>query len=206
MRYAMVIDLKGCIGCQTCAVACKVAHNLPIGIWRNNVATEGGDAIDTPAGHYPNNTMQWRPQTCNHCDDPACAKVCPTKATYKDEKTGIVVQDTSRCIGCKSCIMACPYPGVRTYIADEPEYHIDFALGYADEPEHLQGTVEKCTFCYERIINGEEPACMRLCIGRSRFWGDLDDPDSEVSKLLSERDYEVLNPDAGTGPNVYYLL
>lgn len=206
MRYGMAIDLKGCIGCQTCAVACKTAHNLPKGLWRNRVCTEGGEALDTAGGEYPANKMSWHPVACQHCDDPACVAVCPVGATWKDEETGIVHQDTSKCIGCKSCIGACPYEGVRTYIEDEPVYYIDFALGDSDEPEHLQGTVEKCTFCDGRIARGEIPACMELCIGRARFWGDLDDPSSDVAKLISEREYEQLLPDEGTGPSVYYLI
>lgn len=206
MQYGMVIDLKGCIGCQTCAVACKVAHNLPKGLWRNRVLTEGGDSIDTAGGEFPDNHMQWRPVTCQHCASPACVEACPAGASYKDEQTGIVNIDTSKCIGCKSCIMACPYDGVRTLLEDEPAYHIDVALGYADEPEHLQGTVEKCTFCHTRIATGEVPACMEYCIGHARWYGDLDDPESEVSKLIAERDYEQLLPEKGLGPSVYYLI
>lgn len=206
MRYGMVVDLKGCIGCQTCAVACKTAHNLSKGIWRNRVITKGGEAIDTPEGEYPRNKMTWYPITCQHCDDPACVAVCPAGATWKDDETGIVHQDTGACIGCKSCLNACPYEGVRTFIEDEPVYHIDFALGDACEPEHLKGTVEKCTFCDSRIARGEMPACMELCIGRIRFWGDLDDPESDVAKLIAEREYEQLLLDEGTGPSVYYLM
>lgn len=206
MRYAMAIDLKGCIGCQTCAVACKMAHNLPNNVWRCEVKTEGGAYIDTPSGHYKqDNAIQWRPTTCMHCDNPACVGVCPVGATYKDEETGIVVQDTSVCIGCQSCIKACPYEGVRTYLEDEPAYAVDMALGFPEEPAHLKNTVEKCTFCYERVKNGEQPACMQLCIGRARFWGDVDDPESDISKLLASREYEQVNVEAGTGPAVYYL-
>lgn len=206
MQYGMVIDLSACIGCHTCSVACKVAHNLPNGFWRNRVLTEGGDAMDTAGGEFPNNYMQWRPMTCQHCANPACVEACPVGATWKDEETGIVIQDNELCIGCKSCIAACPYEGVRQFIEDEPAYHIDFALGYSDEPPHVKGTVEKCTFCYSRVLAGEVPACMEYCIGHARFWGDLDDPDSEVSKLLKEREYEQLQVEAGTGPSVYYLL
>lgn len=206
MRYGMVVDLKGCIGCQTCTVACKTAHNLPKGVWRNRVYTAGGDSPDTAGGDYPNNTMMWYPVACQHCEDPACVAVCPAAATWKDPETGIVHQDTDKCIGCKSCIGACPYEGVRTYLEDEPAYYIDFALGDDGEPEHLKGTVEKCTFCDGRLEKGEIPACMELCIGRARFWGDLDDPESEVSKLIAEREFEQLLPDEGTGPAVYYLV
>lgn len=85
---------------------------------------------------------------------------------FKDEETGIVAQDTSKCIGCQSCIKHCPYEGVRTYLDEEPVYAIDMSLGFPEEPPHLKNSVEKCTFCYERVKNGQEPACIRLCIGR----------------------------------------
>lgn len=206
MQYGMVIDLKGCIGCQTCAVACKVGHNLPVGLWRNRVLTEGGASTDMAGGEFPRNQLGWRPVTCQHCAEPACVAVCPAGATTKDEETGIVHQDTSKCIGCKSCIEACPYEGVRQYLEDEPVYHIDTALGFADEPEHLKGTVEKCTFCDSRIASGEVPACMEYCIGHARFWGDLDDPNSDVCKAMEGREVEQLLRDEGTGPSVYYLV
>ena len=109
MQYGMVIDLERCMGCQTCATSCKLANNLPSGNWWNTVRTEGGKTIDTASGDYPNCELQHYPVACQHCKEPACVAVCPTGATYKDEETGLVMQDPETCIGCKSCIEACPY-------------------------------------------------------------------------------------------------
>lgn len=203
-RYGMAIDLNRCFGCQTCAIACKTANNLPRDVLYNRVLTQGGNAVDTAAGEYPNCTLSYLPMQCQHCEDPACVKVCPTGATYKRDD-GIVVVDDDLCIGCRSCIMACPYEGVRTLIDANPEYYLDVVVGEADAPKHTPSTVEKCTFCANLIDRGEVPACMQLCPGRARYWGDLDDPESEVSKAIEGRDYVKLQEDAGTNPNVYYL-
>lgn len=205
MRYGMVIDLKGCIGCHACSMACKIANNLPVNVWYNDVKTIGGATRDTPAGVYPNLTMGFRPTACQHCAEPACVAICPTGATWKDPETGIVHQDLDQCIGCQSCNGACPYEGVRTYVED-PTFSIDVALGVETAPAHRASVVEKCNFCAPLIEKGETSACMEFCLGRSRFWGDLDDPESEVSKLLAEREWEQLNVEAGTGPSVYYLI
>ena len=115
-RYGMAIDLNRCFGCQTCAVACKMANNLPNDVLFNQVKTVGGDSVDTAAGEYPNCTLSYLPFQCQHCENPACLEVCPTGATAKDEETGIVSVDSELCIGCESCIKACPYEGVRTLI------------------------------------------------------------------------------------------
>ena len=101
---------------------------------------------------------------------------------------------------------ACPYTGVRSFNWDEPQYHMDYAVGGKNIPTHQKHVVEKCTFCYHRISEGLEPACMHLCVGRARYWGDLDDPNSEVSKLIATRSYEQLLPERGTKPSVYYLV
>lgn len=204
-RYGMVIDLKRCFGCQTCAVACKVANNLPKGLAYNHVKTVGGEAVDTAIGEFPNCTLSYLPVQCQHCDNPACLDVCPTGATQKDEETGIVTVDDELCIGCESCIQACPYEGVRTLIKGQPEYYLDVVVGEADAPVHKGGTVEKCTFCKNLIDRGEVPACMQLCPGRARFWGDLDDPESDVSKAIEGREFIQLHEEAGTAPKVYYL-
>ena len=206
MRYGMVIDTARCIGCQTCAVACKVANNLPKGNWWNRVLTDGGPAVDTASGEYPNNYLGYITVSCQHCDNPACVKVCPVGATYKDSDTGIVRQDYDKCIGCRMCMAACPYTGVRSFNWEEPKYAVDFATGDAGVAPHQKHVVEKCTFCYQRTSQGKDPACMELCPGRARFWGDLDDPDSEVSQLISKREYKQLLPEQGTRPSVYYLL
>jgi molybdopterin-containing oxidoreductase family iron-sulfur binding subunit len=180
-------------------------NNLPNNIWWHRVTTVGGDDLDTAGGTYPNLTMSHMPMTCQHCVTPACYSVCPTGATYKDEETGIVLIDYDTCIGCQSCIAACPYTGVRTYIESEPAYYMDFSTGEADAPVHQAQIVEKCTFCKNRLDRDGVPACMDLCPGRARFWGDFDDLASEVSQLIASREYERLMVEEGTEPSTYYL-
>ena len=101
---------------------------------------------------------------------------------------------------------ACPYTGVRSFNWEEPKAYYEFAVGDADIPEHQKHTVEKCTFCYQRIADGQEPACMHLCPERARWWGDLDDPESEVAKLVATRSHKQLLPEMGTKPSIYYLV
>jgi molybdopterin-containing oxidoreductase family iron-sulfur binding subunit len=206
MRLGMVIDTKRCIGCQTCAVICKSANNLPNKVWWNRVLTVGGDDLDTPAGDFPNLSLDYITISCQHCENPACTRVCPVGATYKREEDGIVIQDYDKCIGCRMCIAACPYTGVRSFNWEEPRYYMDFAVGDKDSPTHQKHVVEKCTFCAHRQARGEMPACMELCAGRARFWGDLSNPTSEVSRLIATREYKQLLPEKGTNPSVYYLL
>lgn len=203
-RYGMAIDLRRCFGCQTCAVACKVANNLPKDVLFNRVKTVGGETVDTAGGAYPDCTLSYLPVQCQHCGKPACFAVCPTGATTKDEKTGIVSVDSDLCIGCEACIKACPYEGVRTLIKS-PEYYLEVVVGEHDAPSHKGGTVEKCTFCKNLIDRDEVPACMQLCPGRARHWGDLDDPESDASKAIAGRETMFLHEEAGTKPSVYYL-
>ena len=206
MHYGMVIDSRQCIGCQTCAVACKIANNVPQGIFWNRVLTDGGEFPDTAGGEFPSCTLSFMPVSCQHCENPACVKVCPVGATYKDPETGIVRQDYDKCIGCRMCMAACPYTGIRSFNWEEPKYAVDVVLGDKDVPLHQKHTVEKCTLCYQRTSQGDTPACMVCCPGRARFWGDLDDPESEVSKLIVSREYKQLLPEEGTKPSVYYLV
>ena len=206
-RYGFVIDTRRCVGCNYCTMACKVENNLPEGTFWSRALTDGGEVEYTPSGEYPDGlSMSFLTLACQHCENPACVKVCPVGATYKDPETGIVRQDYDKCIGCRMCMSACPYTGVRSFNWEEPKYSIGFATGDADAPTHQKHVVEKCTFCYQRTSQGETPACMELCPVRARFWGDLDDPDSEVSKLVRERSYKQLLPDEGTKPSVYYLV
>ena len=204
MHYGMAIDLQLCFGCTECAVACKSNNNLPNNMWWNRVLTDGGDYPDTAKGTYPQVCMAHYPVGCQHCANPACAKVCPVGATWRDEKTGIVVQDVDKCIGCRMCMGACPY-SARTFNWEEPAYAVDFPLGDFDAPKHVAGAVEKCTFCADRLARGEEPACMEHCPGRARYWGDLDDPGSDVSRAIAGRPTVRLLEDKGTEPSVYYL-
>ena len=206
MHYGMVIDTKRCVGCNACTVACKMANNVPQDIFWTRALTDGGDMMDTPAGEFPDISMRYITVSCQHCENPACAKVCPVGATYKDPEAGVVRQDYDKCIGCRMCMSACPYTGVRSFNWEEPRYPMDFALGDADAPKHQKHVVEKCIFCYQRLARGETPACMDLCPARARHFGDLDDPNSEVSQLIKERSYEQLLPSEGTKPSVYYLV
>lgn len=206
-HYGMVLDRTRCIGCNACAMACKQANNVPEGVLWNRVYTDGGEAVDTAGGTYlVDNHLSFQTVSCQHCENPACTKVCPVGATYKDPDTGIVRQDYDKCIGCRMCMAACPYTSVRSFNWEEPQYAVDIKFGDADAPVHRKHVVEKCIFCYQRVVKGETPACMVLCPARARHWGDLDDPDSEVSKLLRERKYETLLADRGTRPSVYYLV
>ena len=203
-RYGMAIDLSRCIGCNTCAVACKVSNNLPKDVWWNVVHTEGRDFADTSKGTYGGEMqLSWLPVNCMHCENAVCEEVCPTGATVKRDG-GIVTVDEETCIGCKSCMEACPYD-VRRLIENEPEYYLELPIGDPAAKSHKGGTVEKCDFCAGRIDRGEKPACMELCPGRARYWGDLDDPESEVSQFLSGRNATVLLEEEGTSPSVYYV-
>ena len=203
-RYGMAIDLSRCIGCNTCAVACKVSNNLPKDVWWNVVHTEGRDFADTSKGTYGGEMqLSGLPVNCMHCENAVCEEVCPTGATVKRDD-GIVTVDEETCIGCKSCMEACPYD-VRRLIENEPEYYLELPIGDPAAKSHKGGTVEKCDFCAGRIDRGEKPACMELCPGRARYWGDLDDPESEVSQFLSGRNATVLLEEEGTSPSVYYV-
>ena len=217
-QYGMAIDLKRCFGCQTCAVACKIANNTPVDVAFNLVYTKRdddyshpGDAVpkgafcyDNAGGTFPDSTMNFFPLACQHCSNPICEEVCPTGATKKDEETGIVTIDYETCIGCGTCMTACPYD-VRTLL-DNVEYYIDMECGEYDAPPHIPNTVEKCTFCKNLIDRGSIPACMDLCPGRARYWGDLDDPESDVNKAIEGREILKYKEDQGTKPNVFYLL
>lgn len=202
-RYGMAVDLTRCIGCNACAMACKVSNNLPKDIWWNEIRMTHGGAFDTSTGEYGANEMVYQPTNCMHCANAACVEVCPTGATSKRDD-GIVTVDAEACIGCESCIKACPYD-VRHLLATEPEYYTDFAIGDVSAPQHLVDTVGKCDFCAGRVDRGDKPACMELCPGRARYWGDLDDPDSEISKVLEGREVKVLLEEEGTEPSFFYF-
>lgn len=203
-RYGMVIDTRRCIACNTCSMVCRVEHNLPNGMMWNEAHTTGGEVDLTPGGTYPDGlTMGFYTIACQHCDAPACVEVCPTGATAKRDD-GIVTVDWDECIGCQSCVSACPYD-VRRFVDGEPQWHLDFATGDQTLPEHRANVVEKCTFCVERIDRGERPACVDVCRNYARYFGDLDDPSSEVCKAMEGREVEQLLADKGTGPCVYFL-
>ncbi len=204
-RYVMLVDMKRCVGCHTCAIACKQGNNLPKEIWWNRVLTHGGPTMDTPHGAFPNLELNYLTLNCQHCEDPACVKACPAEATYKRED-GLVMQDYESCLGCRMCIMACPYNNVRTYNEERPEYYLDFPVGDSAVDEQQKGTVSKCTFCHSRVDSGLLPNCVEVCPVKARYFGNIEDNESEVSQLLETREHTQLLVDKGTKPSVYYLI
>ncbi|MFQ3294968.1 MAG: molybdopterin-containing oxidoreductase family iron-sulfur binding subunit [Natrialbaceae archaeon] len=211
----MVIDLKRCIGCHACTVACNVEHDLPAGSEWNRVETEGGDGMDEPAGTYPvvggetatspegrppdadetdpgtgfeggcTLEMSYRPVACQHCENAPCASVCPTGATAQRED-GIVIVDTDACVGCGGCLEACQYDARTT------------RGGTTD-------VVEKCTFCSHRVDEGLDPACVVACPAGARIFGDLDEPTSTVSRYRDGYETHQLGEIEGAQPRVYYV-
>lgn len=206
MQLGMVIDTDRCIGCHTCAVVCRIENNLPQDTWWNRILTDGGESSDIPAGIFPNTSLMFLPVACQHCGNPACVKVCPVGATYKEEESGIVRQDYDKCIGCRMCMAACPYTGVRSFNWEEPKHVLDYSVGDPDVPGHQKHVVEKCTLCTHRYAKDLEPACIATCTGKARFFGDLDDPSSDVSRLLRERGSMQLLEERDTKPSVHYLV
>ena len=202
-KLAIGIDLHRCIGCNTCALACKMQNNVPDGMLWNRVLTEGCERFDSAEGVYPHLTRTYLPLACQHCENPACERVCPTGATYKDDK-GRVEIDYDKCIGCRMCMAACPY-NARVFNWSEPVRDPDFNYGDRDVPVRGKGVVEKCTLCKERTDRGDEPMCVKCCLAKARVFGDLDDPESEISRVIRERNATVLLPEQGTRPQVRYF-
>ncbi len=181
-RNAIVVDLNRCIGCYACEIACKQEHDVPLGEYWNKVYTDG------PQGTHPHITQYWLPTMCQQCENAPCIEVCPTGASMRDPDTGIVTINREACIGCQACMSVCPY-GVRSYNAGE-------------------GKVGKCTLCNERVKRDEKPACVLACCGQARFFGDLDDPESDASKALAAADEKDVHSlaDQGNKPSTCYIL
>lgn len=178
-KYGMLIDLSLCIGCNACAIACKQENDVDPE--NSNTWVESWD-VERPDGRIARANV---PKQCNHCDNPACVSVCPTGASYKAED-GTVQIDKSKCIGCKYCMAACPY-GAR----------------YVDLEE---GDVRKCTYCSHRTKYGLMPACASVCVTKARLFGDLNDPDSDISKRIAEvGKVDHLMEDTGMEPTLCYI-
>jgi phenylacetyl-CoA:acceptor oxidoreductase subunit 1 len=214
MRWGMVVDLTRCVRCYACIAACRIEHFLPIGMsWPRLMALEtGGD----------NPTVSTYSVRCNQCHDAPCVEVCPTGATQRRED-GIVWVDQNMCVGCRYCVIACPYQN-RTFLSKDkdkgffPDNDLtDFEKAGKELYAHQIGTTEKCNFCMERIDAGlakglkpgvdreATPACVNTCPARALTFGDLDDPDSEVSRLIRQRNGFQLHPEYGTDPSIYFI-
>lgn len=177
-RYGMAIDLDHCTGCQTCVVSCQLNNALHPNVSRNSV-----DALEW--GRWPEGDLMFFAHSCIHCDEPLCAKVCPTGASRKRDD-GIVDIDQELCIGCGVCITACEY-GARS-LDKRGGFHFGAAepAPYEAAGMYPTGVVDKCTFCRERVGQGGEPACVQDCVAGVRAFGDLDDPESGVSAFIKE--------------------
>ena len=177
MRYAMAIDTRKCVGCSDCVVACQTENNVPVGFCRDWV-------VEVVDGTYPNVSIELRTERCNHCDNSPCVRCCPTGASHIEDG-GIVLVEHSKCIGCGACIQACPY---------DARY------------SHPEGYVDKCTFCIHRVREGKNPACVSVCPTSCMSFGDLDDPNSKIVNVLKNRKFKSLAPEAGTNPQIFYLV
>ncbi len=177
MRYGFVIDQRSCIGCHACTVACKSEHDVPLGSFRTWVKY-------VEKGEFPNTRRHFLVERCNHCDNAPCVAICPTMALYQ-RPDGIVDFDKSRCIGCKSCMQACPYDAL-----------------YIDDDTH---TAAKCNFCAHRIDQGLQPACVMVCPEEAIIFGDLDDPSTRIAQLVGRDSVAVRRPEQGTEPKLFYL-
>jgi len=213
-RWGMVIDLQKCIGCYACVIACKQEHFLPPEVFWNRI-------LVGETGEYPMVTKQLYPILCNHCKEASCVEVCPTGASTKRED-GIVLIDYDKCVGCRYCVLACPYQQRTFYSDDTKEYFpgqglTELEIIGKELYPHKKGTVTKCNLCVERIDHGlaeglspgvdreATPACVNACPSTARCFGDLDDPESQVSRLIKEKRAESLHPEFGNKPSIYYI-
>ncbi|MEM3646858.1 MAG: 4Fe-4S dicluster domain-containing protein [Thermofilum sp.] len=224
-RWVMVIDLRKCVACHACTVACIAENRSPPGVTYRPV-------LEWETGEYPNVSRAFLPRPCFHCDNPPCVPVCPVKATWKRED-GVVVIDYSKCIGCRYCVAACPYGARATdfgfdwdstpagpatnapLMNKEAKSLVDDlpSMEYVSTPWYgrwrradLVGVTRKCHFCTQRIDNGMLPQCVTTCMGVANYFGDIKNPKSLVSELLKENRAIRLKEELGTEPSVYYIV
>lgn len=212
-RWAMVVDLRKCKeqeDCKDCTLACHKVHNVPdFGNPKDEIKwiwKERFEHVFHEQEHkYTSDETRHLqvPLLCNHCENAPCTRVCPTGATWKRESDGIVMMDWHRCIGCRYCVVACPY-GSRSFNWRDPRPFIEEIN--VDYPTRMRGVVEKCTFCEERLDKGQLPACVEACKHGALVFGDLEDPESNVRKLLGENFTLRRRPELGTQPEVYYIV
>ncbi len=176
-RWGFLIDLRKCIGCQTCEVTCKMENDVHLGVWRSWVK-------QVEKGEYPHVSRGFLPLLCNNCENPICVTVCPVNANRK-RPDGIVTFDPHRCVGCRYCMAACPYE-----------------VRYIHPTKRI---VEKCNWCHHRVDAGLQPACVENCPTGARVFGDLLDPGSEIRRIMTQNETTVIQPEMGTKPQVYYV-
>lgn len=195
-RFAMVIDLKKCIGCNACVVACKSEHNVPNNIFLTVV-------LEKEVGQFPASNRIFLPVLCNHCGHPVCVDVCPTGASYQRED-GIVLIDQDECIGCKACIIACPYDS-RSWVKDNRIVFPDGETIFENPavPKCQKYVPVKCDFCAHRVEKGLNPACVEVCPVQARIFGTTESGNL-VAELIA-RGYARSLHDKGTQPYVYYI-
>ncbi len=199
VKWGVAVDLKRCTGCQACTMACKVENGTPRGVFWTRV-------VEKEEGTYPFAYKVFMPLRCNHCADPPCVDVCPTGANHQREKDNLVLIDQEKCIGCHSCVVACPYQA--RFIPDNDEGYYGADKTPYEEVTHRGwqvGTAQKCTLCVHRIDQGLEPACVETCPTRALVFGDLNDPGSEISELIRQRSNFKPRAELGTDPSVFYL-
>lgn len=203
-RLSMLIDLTRCIGCDACTLACKQENGTPVDVFFARV-------LNIEVGKYPNVKRLYVPMLCYHCDNPPCLKACPNKAIFR-RPDGVVLIDQDRCRGTGACVSACPYGNIvlhsqdAWYLDDDVPYEKDFV-----KPRLNSGVARKCTYCVQRVDRGLDPACVVACPTKARIFGDLDDPESEISTYIRDQRQETgreafhLLPEAGTKPAGCYL-
>ncbi|MBI3991185.1 MAG: 4Fe-4S dicluster domain-containing protein [Candidatus Omnitrophica bacterium] len=212
-KYVMVVNTKKCLGCKTCTIACNTENSVfTTKTWQM--------VLDTVKGSYPDYKRKFYARPCMHCEEPPCVDVCPTGASYEKEEWGIVLVNQHKCIGCRSCMTACPYEA-RVFNWEKPEKML---TENPVVPVRRIGVVEKCTFCIHKIEKAHKngllvgttikerdklkvivPACVRECVGGALYFGDLNDPSTEVYELVNNNIYKRFAEEAGTKPNVYYI-
>lgn len=200
MRYGMLIDLSKCVGCNACTIACRNHNGTPAGISYHKI-------MKYEVGKYPNSKMKFLPMPCMQCKNAPCEKACPVGATVK-RPDGIVEVIAEKCIGCRGCVTACPYDS-RQFVWELKNYYEDATETFFEKKKKKafdKGTVVKCNFCLERIEKGEDPACVSTCPSQCRIFGDLNDPDSEISRAIAAGNARPFREDLETEPSVFYIL
>ncbi|MDF2499439.1 MAG: phenylacetyl-CoA:acceptor oxidoreductase PadC subunit [Anaerosporomusa subterranea] len=210
-KWGMLIDTRKCVGCHACTIGCVAEYKLPPGVVYRPV-------VDKESGKFPNVKRQFIPRPCFQCENPSCVSVCPVSATKK-EPDGIVSMDYAKCIGCRSCIVNCPY-GARTFDSgafynEEPAVAQDYEKAafyeygkvWRRDSRHgdVIGSARKCHFCTSRIVKGILPVCATTCIGRATYFGDLNDEQSLLKKVMAENKIYRMKEETGNKPQVYYI-